>query len=214
MARRSPHYASTLIGLAGIVLAGTAILAAAVLRLSQAPAARAESGAPQPDAPQYTADGKLLAPQDYREWIYLSSGLGMEYRPTGAPGSEFTNVFVKPSAYRAFLTSGRWPDKTVFVLEERASATKGSINLGGHYQTDLEGLAASVKDEKRFPEKWAYFSFDKGAQPARPNPRAACLECHNPHGAVDNTFVQFYPTLQPVARKYGTYSQTQAATDR
>jgi hypothetical protein len=67
-----------------------------------------------------------------------------------------------------FLASGRWPDKTVFVLEERASATKGSINRGGHYQTDLAGLAASVKDEKRFPERWAYFSFAKEAQ--RPGP--------------------------------------------
>jgi hypothetical protein len=194
-----------------VVLAGTAI---ALLRLSQVQAARAESGAPQREAPQYTADGKLLLPQDYREWIYLSSGLGMEYNSTGTPGSEFTNVFVKPSAYRAFLTSGRWPDQTVFVLEERASATKGSINLGGHYQTDLEGLAASVKDERRFAEKWAYFSFAKSAQPARPNPRAACFDCHNPHGAVDNTFVQFYPTLKAAAQKYGTYSQAQAATER
>lgn len=25
-------------------------------------------------APAYTADGKLVAPADYREWIYLSSG--------------------------------------------------------------------------------------------------------------------------------------------
>ena len=203
MAYRSRHYVSRL-----VVLAGTAIVAAAVLWLSRVFAARAES-----DAPQYTADVALVLPRDYREWIYLSSGLGMEYSSTGTPGSEFTNVFVKPSAYRAFLTSGRWPDKTVFVLEERASATKGSINRGGHYQTDLDGLAASVKDEKRFPEKWAYFSFAKDAPPARPNPRAACFECHNPHGAVDNTFVQFYPTLKPVARKYGTYSQTQVATD-
>jgi hypothetical protein len=107
----------------------------------------------------------------------------------------------------------RSADKRLF-LEERASATKGSINRGGHYRTDPSGLAAFVRDEKRFPEKWAYFSFAKDAQPARPNLRAACFECHNPHGAVDNTFVQFCPTLKPVAQKYGTYSQTQAATDR
>jgi Cytochrome P460 len=213
MTYRRRRYVSTL-----ALLAGTAMVAVAVLWLNEwlnwVPAARAESGAPQSRAPQYTADGKLLLPRDYREWIYLSSGLGMEYNSTGTPGSEFTNVFVKPSAYRAFLTGGRWPDKTVFVLEERASATKGSINRGGHYQTDLAGLAASVKDEKRFPEKWAYFSFAKDAQPARPNPRAACFECHNAHGAVDNTFVQFYPTLKPVSQKSGTYSQAQAATDR
>jgi len=190
------------------MLTGIALVAVAVLRLSQGRAALAES-----DAPQYTADGKLLLPQDYREWIYLSSGLGMEYSPNGKPGSEFTNVFVKPSAYRAFLSTGRWPDKTMFVLEERASAAKSSINRSGHYQTDLDGLAASVKDEKRFAEKWAYFSFAKDGLPASPHPRPACFECHNPHGAVDNTFVQFYPTLKPVAWKYGTYSEAKAATE-
>lgn len=187
------------------LVAGTVIAAVLFLRLRQTPAAPAES-----DPPQYTANGKLLLPQHYREWIYLSSGLGMEYNPAGKPGNEFTNVFVKPSAYLEFLRTGHWPDKTVFVLEERASATRGSINHGGHYQTSVEGLAASVKDEKRFPEKWAYFSFGKGTAPGRANPRASCFECHNTHGAVDNTFVQFYPTLKPVAEKYGTYSKTTA----
>lgn len=187
------------------MLAGAVTLAVVMLRLKWVSTALAES-----DAPQYSADGKLLLPRDYREWIYLSSGLGMEYNPNGTPGSEFTNVFVKPSAYRAFLSTGRWPDRTVFVLEERSSATKGSINLGGHYQTGLDGIAASVKDDKRFPEKWAYFSFANDAPPAPPNPRTACFDCHKPHGAVDNTFVQFYPTLKPVAEKYGTYNETKS----
>lgn len=190
------------------MFAGMVIAAAAVLRLSRTPAAQAES-----DAPQYTAKGNLLLPQNYREWVYLSSGLGMEYNPAGKAGNEFTNVFVKPSAYHEFLRTGRWPDKTVFVLEERASTTRGSINHGGHYQGSLEGLAASVKDEERYPEKWAYFSFAKGALAGRVNPRASCFECHNTHGAVDNTFVQFYPTLKPVARKFGTYSETKATSE-
>jgi hypothetical protein len=31
---------------------------------------------------------------------------------------------------------------------------------------------------------------------------------------VDNTFVQFYPTLKPVAEKHGTYNQAKAAAGR
>ena len=186
----------------------SAIATVAMLRLVPAPPVLAQS-----DAPQFTADGRLLLPRGYRQWIYLSSGLGMEYSPTGKPGSEFTNVFVKPSAYRRFLRTGRWPDRTMFVLEIRDSATQGPINRGGHYQAGLRSLAASVKDEKRFPEKWAYFSFAKGARSSRANPRAACFTCHNIHGAVDNTFVQFYPTLKPVARKFGTYSDAKAAAE-
>lgn len=189
--------------------AGVAIAAIVLLQTAAAPEASVPS-----DAPQYSANGKLLLPRDYREWIYLSSGLGMEYNAEGKPGSEFTNVFVKPSAFRAFIRTGRWPDRTVFVLEIRASATRGSINRGGHYQTALRSLAASVKDEKRFTQKWAYFSFNDGAQQAPANAPASCFQCHNIHGAVDNTFVQFYPTLKPIAKMHGTYSAAKAASAR
>lgn len=187
-------------------LALTACAAIALLWTAKVPAAPDAS-----DAPQYSADGRLVLPQNYRQWTYVSSGLGMEYSAEGKPGSEFTNVFVKPSAYRAFLSSGRWPDGTVFVLEVRNSATQGSINRGGNYQSGLRSLAASVKDVKRFPAKWAYFSFNQGATRAAANAPARCFHCHNTHGAVDNTFVQFYPTLKSAAEKHGTYSQAKAA---
>ncbi len=43
-----------------------------------------------PGQPQYTGDNKLLLPADYREWIFLSSGLGMSY--SAQAGHEmFTN---------------------------------------------------------------------------------------------------------------------------
>ncbi len=165
------------------------------------------------DSPQFTKDNQLVRPQNYREWIYLSTGLGMSYSDRGGWPGTFTNVFVAPAVYHAFLATGKWPDKTIFVLEERAASSRGSINKGGHYQSDLVGLAVSVKDEKRFEEKWAYFSFDSVAQTASANPRGACWQCHREHAAVDNTFVQFYPTLKEVAKKLGTYDEAKAATE-
>ena len=33
---------------------------------------------------------------------------------------------------------------------------------------------------------------------------APCVECHSEHGAVERTFVQFYPHLLDVARAKGT----------
>ncbi|MGB6485188.1 MAG: cytochrome P460 family protein [Candidatus Acidiferrales bacterium] len=161
--------------------------------------------APAENQPQYTDGNQLVRPQNYREWIYLSSGLGMAYSPNPNIPPTFTNVFVTPSAYRAFVATGRWPDKTMFVLEERTALSKGSINKGGHFQSDFQGIAAAVKDESRFPEKWAYFSFGLDRQSASANPKEACWQCHSHHGAVDNTFVQFYPTLKPIAMKFGTY---------
>lgn len=167
----------------------------------------AASPDPQSGRPQYTGDNQLLRPADYREWIFLSSGLGMSY--SAQAGHEmFTNVFVPQWAYQAFLKSGKWPDKTMFVVEDRDSTSKGSINKAGHYQTDSMGMGVEVKDETRFPEKWAYFSFGDDTKSAGANPKAACWSCHEDHAAVEHSFVQFYPTLKPVAKKFGTYRES------
>ncbi|HXU50267.1 MAG TPA: cytochrome P460 family protein [Candidatus Binatia bacterium] len=158
------------------------------------------------DHPQY-ASGKLIRPQSYREWIYISSGLGMSYSASSNPNPQFTNLFVPQWAYKQFVASGQWPEKTIFVLEERRSETKGSINKGGRFQTDLSGLAVEVKDDQRFPDNWAYFNFPGDTQEAAPNPRQACWQCHDTNAAVEHTFVQFYPTLKPIAQKFGTYQE-------
>ena len=162
-------------------------------------------------APSYTKDGKLELPADYRTWVYLSSGLGMTYDANSGSDPMFTNVFVKPEAYQSFLKSGAWPDKTMFMLEERASGTNVGPNRGGHFQTDLHGVVTLVKDETRFTDKWSFFSFDikdgLAAGPGSPVKTKACLECHTKNGAVDHTFVQFYPTLKRVAIEKGTYKE-------
>src|SRR5262245_46579372 len=64
-------------------------------------------------SPSYSASGELIRPSDYREWVYVTSGLGMTYGPAPAAGEQtpmFDNVFVGPEAYREFLRSGTWPD--------------------------------------------------------------------------------------------------------
>ena len=184
------------IGITGVA----AILAALMLEAADRP---------ETDGPQFTADGQLVRPNGYREWVYLSSGLGMVYGPAAEGASDaaprFDNVFVNPAAYKAFMATGKWPDKTIFVLEVRASESKASINKGGRFQSSLVAIEAEVKDEKRFPSKWAFFGFGMSASPARMLPTTAqCYSCHSTNGAVDNTFVQFYPTLLEVARSKGT----------
>jgi hypothetical protein len=161
-----------------------------------------------PNTPTYTADGRMVFPVNYREWVYLTTGIDMSYSPNAGMGhSMFDNVFVNPEAYKAFLATGTWPDKTVMVLEGRVAGSKGSINKSGHYQTtEIMGREIHVKDEARFPGKWAFFDFEND-EPAKAIPTTAdCYSCHQQHAAVDTTFVQFYPTLIEIAKKKGTLS--------
>jgi len=159
-------------------------------------------------APTYAANGDLLPVGNYREWIYLTAGIDMSYSPKPADMTMFDNVFVNPEAYRSFLATGTWPDKTVLVLEVREAKSKGSINQHGHFQgTQLMGFEVHVKDEARFKSKWAFFDFDSPDKNGTLIPQGApCYSCHAAHAAVDTTFVQFYPTLLPIAEVKKTLS--------
>lgn len=161
--------------------------------------------------PVYAVQGDLLRPTDYRDWEFLSAGFGMNYGPKPDSQPRFTNVFVQPWAYREFLRSGKWPEETMFVIDERDAQSKGSINNAGHYQAASMGLALEIKDSKRNPQIWTYFEFDAAAKAARAEPKGnACWTCHEAHAAVEHSFVQFYPTLIPVAKKFGVYDARKA----
>jgi Cytochrome P460 len=184
---------------------------AAVVGYAEAPAPGgkpmgAKEWATASDELKLTAQGELQFPQDYREWVFLSSGIDMSYSDRGDMGhSMFDNVFVQPEAYREFVRTGTWADGTALVLEVRGATGKGSINKQGKFQNgDLMGLEVHVKDTKRFPGGWAFFNF-RGKEPAQMIPMSQdCYACHRDHGAVDTTFVQFYPTLLEIAAAKGT----------
>ncbi|MGH9562973.1 MAG: cytochrome P460 family protein [Terracidiphilus sp.] len=181
------------------------IAAALPLLIHFAPTARAAADG----VPAYAANGDLLPATDYRQWIYLTSGLGMSYSAQPADMPMFDNVFVNPAAYRSFQATGTWPDKTMLVLEIRQAMSKGSINQHGHFQGEgIMGMEVHVKDKARFPgDGWAFFSFDTPGKNGTLIPQgASCYSCHQAHGAVDTTFAQFYPTLLPTAREKKTLS--------
>ena len=108
-----------------------------------------------------------------------------------------------PRPVSAGLISDSLPTTTM-VLEGRGAKGKGSINQRGNFQdTEVMGLEVHVKDS-RFAGNWAFFGFD-GEKTAKMIPTtASCYSCHSEHAAVDTTFVQFYPTLLPIAKSKGT----------
>ncbi len=191
------------------IRAGLAFVLALACARTQPPA----PAAPEP-GPRFDTAGALLPPRDYRSWVFLTSGFAMSYGPAAqvaaAGGVDaLDNVYLSPAAYRQFLSTGVWPDGTMFVLEVRTAEETGSIVTRGRFQTELTGIEAAVKDSKRFEGGWGYFDFPTDgagpSAPARMLPKtASCYACHTSHGAVEQTFTQFYPTLFAVAREKGT----------
>jgi tetratricopeptide (TPR) repeat protein len=143
--------------------------------------------------PSYTADGKLALPANYRDWVFLSSGFGMNYSAGSGADPMFTNVYVSPEAYQGFKANAKWPDKSMFIVEEYSAASHGSINKSGHYQDTFMGLAVEVKDSSR-PQEWSYYGFGPGESLGTAI-APGCNNCHTKNAAVEHTFVQFYPTL-------------------
>jgi len=185
--------------LCALILSG---LGLAVLTAGGGAAANSASG----NAPVYTSDGKLALPANYRDWVFLTSGFGMNYANGNGNNPMFTNVFVTPDAYQGFKATGKWPDKSIFIVEVYSPASHGSINKGGHYQDTYYGLDVEVKDSSR-PKEWSYYGFHPGDTTGELE-SPGCNKCHSEHGAVENTFVQFYPTLLDFALEKGLVKST------
>jgi cytochrome P460 len=186
-----------------MIVTGTVTAMALILTLGSASQTTKQKST---DGPQYTSDNRLMRPLNYRNWIYLSTSLGLQYGPNAnSDNPAFETVYVNPSAYSEFMKSGKWPDKTMFVLEIRRSLDKGTFARGGRYQGELVTMEAAVKDESRFPEKWAYFDLGRNGESAMPFPKTeTCFVCHSANAAVENSFAQFYPTVFAVAKEKGT----------
>jgi hypothetical protein len=153
--------------------------------------------------PRYNEKGLLLAPEGYREWMFVGANIGMGYSeeaPNPAKASAFHNIYLDPRAYRTYVETGTFPDKTMLVMEVVTSATRESINKQGRFEDRFLGIEVALKDESRFPEKWAYFNFigpqGTALKEASAFPKTSCWTCHNKHGETDNVFVQFYPVLK------------------
>lgn len=144
---------------------------------------------------------------DYRTWVFLTSSLDLNYDEP-VPGtttrhSMLDNVFVNPDAYQTFAKTGTWPRGTVMVKENRLAESAGTLSKSGKFQTNIASVELHMKDDAG---TWAFY-FSDGKKPAKYiGPGANCYTCHGDHGAVDTTFVQFYPTLLEIAKAKGTLS--------
>lgn len=174
-----------------------------LLIFAAAAALAAEDGQLAPIA--YTASGGIAVPQ-YDKWVFIGSGAFDT--PETAPAPRFSNVFVDPAAYDIFARTGTWPNRTIIFSEKRAGRTTVPItkNPGWGQTGDPLGFEFEVKDQSK--GGWRYYTAGPGDKVgvAVAN-QSDCTTCHAEHGAVDNTFVQFYPKLAAIARQHGTLRQ-------
>ncbi len=203
------HLVRIVVRIGSMITKATALLVSTIVMVVSAAFIKPTSAPVAGSAPEYTADGQLKLPENYRQWVYLTTGFDMSYSADSMAMDHhmFDNVFVNPESYKSFTETGTWPDKTMLVLEVRKAEGKGSINQRGNFQGgEVMGLEVHVKDEAKFAGNWAFFGFDDTKTAKMTPTGAACYSCHQDHGAVDTTFVQFYPTLLPIAKSKGTLS--------
>ena len=152
----------------------------------------------------------LVRPENYREWIFAGSTLGLDYNKEidakeRSADLDFKNVYITPEAYRSYSQTGEFPQRTVLVLEIATAETKKKSGLQGTFQKKIVGLSAAVKDRSRFETEWAYFDFTEGPgtfkETAQPLPKKSCYSCHREKGEHDNVFTQFYPALRETSKK-------------
>jgi hypothetical protein len=164
--------------------------------------------------PEYTGDGQLKLPVGFESWVFVGANLGIEYRednskdPPAAKnsddklkGANFHNVYIDPDAFEHFVKTGKFPDKTMLVLDiyKAEAGEPRNIVSQGLFPGKQKEIAVAVKNSAR-PDgsktDWAYYDFPLGQKTAKAFPDKACYDCHLQHADRDNVWVQFYPILK------------------
>jgi hypothetical protein len=165
------------------------------------------------NGPQYDSTGALLRPKNFETWVFVGASTGLSYQAATKPNGigSFHNVYLRPEAYKSYLETGKFPEKTMLILAIYDPSQKIEPAHAGYFEGQFDSLDVAVKDHEHFPDGWAYFNFGgRGSlsEASRAFPGNQCFPCHKQHGADDNVFVQFYPILRRIleARKLGVSS--------
>src|SRR6201998_2134904 len=159
----------------------------------------------------FDSQGRLKLPTDYRKWVFVGAPLtpnGLNGGNAGFP--EYHNVYIQEKNVDAYLKNGVFPEGTVIIKEltrvlnptfPDGSTTEPSGR--GYFNGVFNGIDATVKDSKRFPNTngWGFFTFGHHPLPyAKTAAEASVRECAGGHIAnvakTDMTGVQFYPLLR------------------
>ncbi|SDY56227.1 cytochrome P460 family protein [Nitrosomonas sp. Nm33] len=149
----------------------------------------------------FNKDGELLTPKNYREWIFVGAPVTPKDMNDGNPAfPEFHNVYIDPVSWAHWKQTGKFRDGTIIVKELVSVGAEEAASGNGYFQGEYLGIAATVKDSKRFADRfnnWAYFGFESyESKSAAPQTDESCNTCHKENAAEDNVFTQYYPVLR------------------
>ena len=189
------------------IVAGVGLIAASWLLFNIAPLAAQT----QQSAAVFDSHGNLQLPTGFRKWVFVGAPLtpnGLNNGKAGFP--EYHHVYVEQKNVDAYLKTGSFPEGTVIIKEltrvlnptfPDGSRTEPSGR--GFFNGVYNGIDATVKDSKRFPNTngWGFFTFGHHPLPyAKTAAEASVAECAGCHIAnvakTDMTWIQFYPLLR------------------
>jgi YHS domain-containing protein len=194
---RLPTLGFTAAAVGALVLAWIATDARALAQ-GQRVAATSETKA----MPRYDSKGALQLPDNYRQWVFVGSSLGLSYSE-GAPGMEmFHETLMEPTAYKAFVETGTFREGAMLALILHGTGESVLPQRHGRFASEVHGVEMAVKDPSHRAEGWAYYNFGgvNGLRStAEAMPKESCYSCHSEHAQRDNVFLQFYPMLAEAA---------------
>jgi hypothetical protein len=166
--------------------------------------------------PEYTANGDLLLPKNWRHWVFVGSPLTPNALNGGkANFPEFHNVYIEPGSFAIYEKTGKFPEGTIFFKElqltlkgENADGSRTEPSGRGYFPGPFNGADVTVKDTKRYPgtDGWGYYNFhhyEPKAKTASVRPKSECAYCHMASAKKDDVWTQFYPMLDDIAKKFG-----------
>ena len=151
-------------------------------------------------AAKWSANGELMRPEGYREWIFVGSPVTPNDMNDGhAAFPEFHDVYIDRASFDQFRRTGAYPEGAVIVKELVSVGAKSASSGRGYFPGKFNGIAAAVKDTTRFGGErsgWGYFDFGLEKKMAAVELPANCNACHKAGAERDMVFDQFYPVLK------------------
>ena len=153
---------------------------------------------------KFNADGEMIRPAGWREWIFVGSPLTPNDQNGGeAAFPEFHSVYIDPESWAHWKETGTFREGTMMAKELTLVGATAATSGIGFFNGDLQGFEIAHKNSSRYSEGtggWAYYTFGHKPEPyadsTAAQPAAACAVCHTAAAADDMVFTQYYPILR------------------